>query len=200
MVRWGGQRVRRVTVKGAAAIALVTGVAGAALVVSARAATMHTPPYTEGPKGGDQFTSVSEDPQTGTIMIAQVDARQAAAVNCVGQGPWATLQTSQPATDRLSMVRVAYQNATWSDTVVMNIDVFGSRSGALGHGALLGGRTGSSGVADVHLFQAPVNGEIVTVRFGLQTHAGCLPGSVVGLNGSRPGEFGTVTVPSVEME
>lgn len=188
------------TIKGAAALALVAGVTGAALAVPARAATAHTPPYTAGPKGGDQFTSVSADPQTGTIVIAQVDARQAAAVNCVGQGPWATLQTSQPATGPLSMVRVAYRNATWSDTVVMNIDVFGSRSGALGHGALLGERTGSSGVAGVHLFRAPVSGEVVTVRFGLQTHAGCLPGSVVGLNGSRPGEFGTVTVPSVDME
>ena len=189
-----------VTIKGAAALAMVAGVAGAALAVSARAATVHTPPYTAGPKGGDQFTSVSADPQTGTIVIAQVDARQAAAVNCVGQGPWATLQASQPAPGRLSLVRVAYRDATWSDTVVMNIDVFGSRSGTLGHGALLGERTGSSGVAGVHLFRAPLSGEVVTVRFGLQTHAGCLPGSVVGLNGSRPGEFGTVTVPSVEME
>jgi hypothetical protein len=187
-------------IKGAAALALVAGVAGAVLAVSVKAAVTHGPPYTAGPRGGDQFTSVSADPQTGTIVISQVDARQAAAVNCVGQGPWATLQTSQPVTGPLSLVKVAYQNATWNDTVVMNIDVFGSRSGALGHGDLLGQRMGSSGVSDVHLFQAPVPGEIVTVRFGLQAHAGCLPGSVVGLNGSRPGEFGTVTVPSVEME
>ena len=187
-------------VRGVIAPALVAGVAGAVLAVSAQAAAVHGPPYAAGPKGGDQFTSVSADPQTGTIQISQVNARQAAAVNCVGQGPWATLQTSQPVTGRLSLVRVTYRDATWNDTVVMNIDVFGSRSGAIGHGALLGQRMGSSGVADVHLFQAPVNGETMTVRFGLQAHAGCLPGSVVGLNGSRPGEFGTVTVPSVEVD
>jgi hypothetical protein len=182
---------------GAVAAALL---AGAVLAASAQAATRHGPPYTPGPKGGDQFTSVSADPATGTIQIAQVDGRQAAAVNCVGEGPWATLETSQPVTDAVSLVRVAYQDAIWSDTVVMNIDVIGSRSGALGHGSVLGQRTGAGGVADVHLFQAPVRGETMTVRFGLQTHAGCLPGAVVGLNGSRPGEFGRVTVPSVEME
>ncbi|MGH7747173.1 MAG: hypothetical protein ACREQ5_20815, partial [Candidatus Dormibacteria bacterium] len=96
-----------------------------------------------------------------------------------------------------SKVSVAYDRATYVDTVVMNVDVFGSKSGALGHGDALGPKTNASGTVEVPLFKPPAQGETMTTRFGLQVHAGCLPAQPVGLPGSRPLEGGRATFTSV---
>ena len=109
-----------------------------AVLVMAVPAQAGGPPFQAGPKHGDQFTSTSADPNTGEVQIFNLNARQPSAVHCVGDGPYATLQTTQPA-DGVHSVSVAYKDGTWQDTVVLNVDVFGSRSGALGHGAVLGG-------------------------------------------------------------
>lgn len=175
--------------------ALAVAVVGVVMAIPAQAAG-GGPPFQAGPRQGDQFTSVSADPNTGEVSILQVNVRQPAAVNCAGQGPYATLQTSQPA-DGVRSVSVAYRDATWSDTVVLNVDVFGSRSGALGHGTVLGQKTGSAGSVSILLFSVPQPGETMTTRFGLQVHAGCLPSQPVGLWGSRPFEAGRVTFTSV---
>ena len=54
------------------------------------------------------------------------------------------------------------------------------------------------GTVNVTLFSAPQPGEMLTTRFGLQAHQGCLPGAQpVGLNGSRAVEWGRVTFVSV---
>jgi hypothetical protein len=154
------------------------------------------PPFQAGPKQGDQFTATSADPNTGEVSIFSLNVRQAAAVNCAGQGPYATLQVSQPA-DGIHSVAGAYKDGSWVDTVVLNVDIFGSRSGALGHGAVLGQHMGSSGTVNMTLFSPPQPGETLTTRFGLQVHAGCLPSEPVGLNGSRPFDAGRVTFVSV---
>ncbi|MGH7749138.1 MAG: hypothetical protein ACREQ5_30900, partial [Candidatus Dormibacteria bacterium] len=77
-------------------------------IVTSITAQAAGPPYQAGPRGGDQFTFTSGDPATGTVQIFQVNARQAAAVNCAGQGPYATLQVSQPVRGGISKVSVAY--------------------------------------------------------------------------------------------
>src|SRR5258708_14571602 len=102
--------------------ALATGLVGIAMAIPAQAAG---PPFQAGPKGGDQFTSSSADPATGTVQIFQLNIRQAAAVNCAGQGPFATLQTSHPA-DGVRSVAVAYRDGSWMDPVVLHLDAFGS--------------------------------------------------------------------------
>jgi hypothetical protein len=155
------------------------------------------PPFQAGPKHGDQFTSTSANPNTGEVQIFSLNVRQPSAVHCQGDGPFATLQTTQPA-DGIHSVAVAYKDGSWVDTVVLNVVVFGSRSGVLGHGAVTGGKMGSSGSVNMTLFQTPQPGETLTTRFGLQSHPGCLPGAQpVGLNGSRPFDGGRVTFVSV---
>ncbi len=175
--------------------ALAIGAVGVVMAIPAQAAG-GGPPFQAGPKQGDQFTSVSADPNTGQVSIFQLNIRQPAAVNCAGQGPYATLQTTQPA-DGVHSVAVAYTDDSWMDTVVLNVDVIGSRTGALGHGAVLGQQMGKSGTVDIKLFSVPQPGETLTTRFGLQVHAGCLPSEPVGLWGSRPFEAGRVTFTSV---
>ena len=76
--------------------ALAVGVVGVVMAIPAQAAG-GGPPFQAGPKQGDQFTQTSADPATGDVSIFQLNVRQAAAVNCAGQGPMATLETSQPA-------------------------------------------------------------------------------------------------------
>jgi hypothetical protein len=175
--------------------ALAVAAVGVVMAIPAQAAGSG-PPFQAGPKQGDQFTSTSADPSTGEVSIFSLNIRQAAAVNCAGQGPYATLQTSQPA-DGVRSVAVAYKDGSWSDTVVLNIDIFGSKSGALGHGAVLGQHLGGGGTVNMTLFSVPQAGETLITRFGLQVHAGCLPSQPVGLNGSRPFEAGRVTFTSV---
>jgi hypothetical protein len=175
-------------------------VALGAVLVMAVPAQAGGPPFQAGPKHGDQFTSTSADPSTGEVQIFNLNARQPSAVHCVGDGPYASLQTTQPA-DGIHSVSVAYKDGTWQDTVVLNIDIFGSKSGALGHGAVPGGTSpkfGQNGTVNMTLFSAPQPGEMLTTRFGLQAHQGCLPGAQpVGLNGSRAVEWGRVTFVSV---
>jgi hypothetical protein len=171
-----------------------------AVLVMAVPAQAGGPPFQAGPKHGDQFTSTSADPNTGEVQIFNLNIRQPSAVHCVGDGPYASLQTTQPA-DGVHSVAVAYKDGTWQDTVVLNIDIIGSKSGALGHGAVTGGTSpkfGQSGTVNMTLFSPPQPGEMLTTRFGLQAHQGCLPGAQpVGLNGSRPFEAGRVTFVSV---
>ncbi len=175
--------------------ALAVGAVGVVMAIPASAAG-GGPPFQAGPKHGDQFTQTSADPNTGEVSIFQLNIRQAAAVNCAGQGPMATLQTSQPA-GGVRSVAVAYRDASWTDTVVLNVDVVGSRSGALGHGAVLGQKMGATGTVSIPLFTVPQPDETMTTIFGLQVHAGCLPSQPVGIWGSRPFEMGKVTFTSV---
>ena len=175
--------------------ALAVGVVGVVVAIPAQAAG-GGPPFQAGPKQGDQFTQTSANPASGDVSIFQLNIRQAAAVNCAGQGPMATLESSRPA-DGVRSVAVAYRDASWTDTVVLNVDVVGSRSGALGHGTVLGQRTGSRGTVTIALFGVPQPGETMTTIFGLQVHAGCLPSQPVGIWGSRPFEVGRVTFTSV---
>jgi hypothetical protein len=175
--------------------ALAVGAVGVVMAIPVQAAGDGRP-FQAGPKQGDQFTQTSANPASGEVSIFQLNIRQAAAVNCAGQGPMATLETSQPA-DGVRSVAVAYRDASWTDTVVLNVDVVGSKSGALGHGTVLGQRTGASGTVTMPLFSVPRPGETLTTLFGLQVHAGCLPSQPVGIWGSRPFEVGKVTFTSV---
>jgi hypothetical protein len=177
--------------------ALAVGVVWVVTAIPAQAAG-GGPPFQAGPKGGDQFTYTSADPSSGEVSILQLNIRQAAAVNCAGQGPYATLQTTQPA-DGVGSVALAYTDGSWMDTVVLNVDVVGSKSGALGHGAVTGQHMGSSGTVNMTLFSVPQPGETLITRFGLQVHAGCLPSQPVGLWGSRPIEAGRVIFTSVSV-
>ncbi len=184
-------------------VALV--VSWAAMVANpAGAAVTHGPPYVAGPKGGDAHTHVDADPATGRISIFQDNTRQAAAVHCVGEGPFADLEVTHVVTDPISSVKIHYADAVMTENPVINIIVAGSKSGWLGHGQSLGPKLRESGTIDVPLRGGPgtpVPGETLTVIFGLQVHAGCLPHPLLlGLAGSRPVEGGTALFPSVELD
>lgn len=172
----------------------------ATVATPARAAVTHGPPYAAGPKGGDAHTHVDADPATGRISIFQDNTRQAAAVHCVGEGPFADLEITHVVADPVSSVKVNYADAVMTDNPVINVIVTGSRSGWLGHGQSLGPKLHESGTIDIPLQGGPpVPGETLTVIFGLQVHAGCLPHPLLlGLAGSRPVEGGTALFPSVE--
>jgi plastocyanin len=155
--------------------------------------------YTAGPKSGDASTIAQADPKTGKVMIFQHNTRQAAAVNCVGHGPRATLLAVHHVTEIPTTVVVSYKDAILSDhEIVMDVLVTGDRGGVLGHKADLGPKTNESGKLTVPLRKDPVPGETVTVQFGLQTGQGCLPHPfLLGLDGSRLVNGGEATFTDV---
>jgi hypothetical protein len=142
--------------------------------------------YKVGPKNGDPSAYASADPQTGKVTIFQHNTRQAAAVNCVGDGPRATLLAVHDVTSQVTSVVVDYKDAYLSDhEIVMDVYVAGDKSGFLGHKAELGPKMNQSGSITVPLKVLPRSGETMTVQFGLQAGAGCLPHPLIGLDGSR---------------
>src|SRR5687768_16086470 len=142
--------------------------------------------YKIGPGGGDPSTYRSADPSTGKVTILQRNTRQAAAVNCVGDGPRATLLAVHSVTDAVSSVTVDYAEAFLSDNeIIIHVAVSGDKSGALGARSTFGPMMGDSGSVVVPLRSSPAAGETLTVQFGLQTGAGCLPHPQLGLDGSR---------------
>jgi len=153
----------------------------------ANAASSYGPgTYKTGPKNGDPSAYASADPATGKVTIFQHNTRQAAAVNCVGDGPRATLLALHAVTDQVSSVVVDYTNAYLSDhEIVMDVAVTGDKTGYLGHKAELGPKMNQSGSITVPLKVLPQPGETMTVQFGLQAGAGCLPHPLIGLDGSR---------------
>ena len=174
----------------------------AAMAAPAQAGAGYGPgQYQAGPKSGDVHTFAAANPSTGEVMIFEHNTRQTAAVHCVGDGPRAMLRALHTVTDPVSAVQVAYDEAFLSDhEIVMDVSVTGSKTGYLGHGAALGPKTGGAGTIDVPLAATPAPGEVMTIQFGLQTHAGCLPHpTLLGLSGSRLAEGGRATFSSVKV-
>ena len=158
-------------------------------VAPAGAASAYGPgQYKAGPKNGDPSVITAEaDPATGKVTILQHNTRQAAAVNCVGDGPRATLLALHDvAEEGLSSVQVDYAEAFLSDNeIIVHVAVSGDKSGALGARSTFGPMMGDSGTVTVPLRSSPQVGEVLTIQFGLQTGAGCLPHPQLGLDGSR---------------
>lgn len=169
----------------------------------AQRATVHRPPYRSGTIGGDNHTVTRSDPAAGTVKVLEHNTRQAAFVHCIGNGPMATLEVQHPVTEPVSSVKIDYSNAVLTPSVVMNAIVSGSESGWLGHGASLGPKIlpgDWTGTIDIPLAAKPQAGETLTIQFGLQTHAGCLPYPVLGFPGSLPVESGKASFPQVSVE
>jgi hypothetical protein len=177
----------------AAVLALAVGPAGAADAYGPGT-------YEVGPKNGDPSTYTSADPATGKVVILQRNTRQAAAVNCVGDGPRATLVAVHQVTGQVSSVQVAYSEAFLSDNeIIMDVIAFGDKTGPLGHKAAFGPMHNTSGTVDVPLRNIPEVGETMTIQFGLQTGAGCLPHPQIGLAGSRFVNGGQATFTEVRV-
>jgi hypothetical protein len=157
--------------------------------------------YKLGPQNGDASAHAEADPASGKVMIFQHNTRQAAEANCVGHGPRATLVAIHPVTDQVSSVQVDYADATLSDKeIVIDVHVQGDRSGPLGHKADFGPKMRETGSIKVPLRVLPQPGETITVQFGLQTGAGCLPHPLMlGLPGSRFVNGGEATFTGVSV-
>jgi hypothetical protein len=156
--------------------------------------------YKAGPHNADPSAYAAADPATGKVTILQHNTRQSAAVNCVGDGPRATLLAAHPVTDAVSSVQVAYQDATLSDNeIIIDVWVTGDKSGPLAHKAAFGPKTRENGTVDVPLKVIPNPGETMTIQFGLQTGAGCLPHPLIGLWGSRAINGGEATFTAVKV-
>ena len=170
-------------------------------VAPAGAAASYGPgTYKVGPKNGDASAYSNADPGTGKVTIFQHNTRQAAAVNCVGDGPRATLLAAHSVADQVSSVVVDYTDAMLSDhEIIMDVYVAGDRSGPLGHKADFGPKMHESGSITVPLKVLPQPGETMTVQFGLQTGAGCLPHPLIGLDGSRFVNGGEATFTDVKV-
>jgi hypothetical protein len=170
-----------------AVLAAVTlGVTALGVAPAGAAASYGPGKYQTGPSNADPSAYQSADPATGKVVIFQRNTRQAAAVNCVGDGPRATLLAVHPVTEQVSSVQVSYSEAFLSDhEIVMDVYVAGDKSGPVGHKATFGPMTNGAGAVDVPLWASPGVGEVLTVQFGLQTGAGCLPHPQIGLAGSR---------------
>jgi hypothetical protein len=182
-----------------AVLAVATLSVVAVSVAPAGAAASYGPgTYKTGPKNGDFSAHAEADPGTGKVTIFQHNTRQAAAVNCVGDGPRATLVAVHQVTDQVSSVKVDYIDATLSDhEIVMDVLVNGDKSGPLGHKADFGPKMREGGSITVPLRVLPQPGETMTVQFGLQTGAGCLPHPQIGLDGSRFVNGGEATFTAV---
>lgn len=171
-------------------------------VAPAGAASSYGPgQYKAGPKNGDPSVITAEaDPATGKVTILQHNTRQAAAVNCVGDGPRATLLALHDTTEELTSVTVDYAEAFLSDNeIIIHVAVKGDKSGALGARSALGPMMNDSGSVTVPLRSSPQPGEVLTVQFGLQTGAGCLPHPQLGLDGSRFINGGQATFTAVKV-
>jgi len=130
----------------------------------------------------------------------QHNTRQPAAVNCVGDGPRATLVAVHTVTDQVSSVQVDYTEALLTDNeIIIHVAVAGDKTGPLGVKSDFGPKTNESGSITVPLRKPPQSGETVTVQFGLQTGAGCLPHPQIGLPGSRVVNGGQATFTSVKV-
>lgn len=181
-------------------VALVASLLGIALTTPAQAATTYTPAFTAGPRGGDTHTFVDVDSASGTITIFQHNTRQAAAVHCIGDGPRGTFRLAHGVSEPVSTVAVSYTDANMSEHPIIDVLVTGSESGWLGHGVSHGPKQEESGTVNIPLQGTPVAGEALTITFGLQVHAGCLPHpTLLGLFGSRLVEGGRVTFTSVSV-
>ena len=171
-----------------AVLAAATFAVAAVSVAPAGASSSYGPgQYKAGPKNGDPSVITAEaDPASGKVTILQHNTRQAAAVNCVGDGPRATLLAVHTVSDKVTSVTVDYAEAFLSDNeIIIHVAVTGDKSGALGARSTFGPMMNDSGSVTVPLRSAPQSGEVLTVQFGLQTGAGCLPHPQLGLDGSR---------------
>jgi len=157
--------------------------------------------YKAGPRNGDPSVIVAEaDPSTGKVTILQRNTRQAAAVNCVGDGPRATLLAIHEVTDQVSSVQVDYIDAMLSDNeIIIHVLAKGDKSGALGAKSDFGPKMGEKGSLTLPFRNLPQPGETLTIQFGLQTGAGCLPHPQIGLDGSRFVNGGQATFTSVKV-
>ena len=185
-----------------AVLAAATFTVVAASVAPAGAASSYGPgQYKTGPRNGDPSVIVAEaDPSTGKVTILQRNTRQPAAVNCVGDGPRATLLALHSVADQVSSVQVDYVEAMLSDNeIIIHVAVSGDQSGPLGTKSDFGPMMGESGSITVPLKTLPKPDETVTVQFGLQTGAGCLPHPLIGLPGSRFINGGQITFTSVKV-
>jgi hypothetical protein len=184
-----------------AVLAAATFTVVAASVAPAGAASSYGPgQYKLGPRNADPSAYSHADPATGKVTIFQRNTRQPAAVNCVGDGPRATLLALHPVADQVSSVQVDYVEAMLSDNeIVIHVAVAGDQSGPLGTKSEFGPMMGESGSITVPLKTLPKPGETVTVQFGLQTGAGCLPHPLIGLPGSRFVNGGQATFTSVKV-
>lgn len=187
-------KLKRVGVQAAALLAVLALSAG-----TAGAGSSYGPgTYKVGPSNGDPSTHHEADPATGKVVIFQRNTRQPAAVNCVGDGPRATLLATHAVADKPTAVQVAYSEATLSDNeIVMDVWVYSDKSGPLGKKSIFGPMMNASGTIDVPLRVSPEAGETMTVQFGLQTGAGCLPHPLIGLPGSRFANGGQATFTGV---
>ena len=186
----------KLAVLAAATLAVV-----AAGMAPAHAASTYGPgTYKMGPKNADPSAFAEADPATGKVTIFQHNTRQAAAVNCVGDGPRATLLALHTVTDDVSSIQVDYTDAMLSDNeIIMDVHVQGDKSGPLGHKADHGPKMHEGGSITVPLRVLPQPGETMTVQFGLQTGAGCLPHPQIGLDGSRFVNGGEATFTAVKV-
>ena len=184
-----------------ASTVLVTAVLTTTMADPAQATTGYTPgDYRTGPRGGDSNTIAEADPASGQVRILQHNTRQAAAVHCIGDGPRAALMTTHQVSDDVSTVEVSYTKATMTAHPVIDVLVTGSSGRWFGHAVAHGPKVNESGSVEVRLPERPRPGEVLTVLFGLQVHAGCLPHpTMLGLPGSRLVEGGQATFPSVEV-
>ncbi|HYH48830.1 MAG TPA: hypothetical protein VEG38_04710 [Acidimicrobiia bacterium] len=184
-----------------AVLAATTFTVVAVSVAPAGAASSYGPgQYKTGPRSGDPSAHAEADPGSGKVTIFQRNTRQAAAVNCVGDGPRATLLAVHQVTDQVSSVQVDYNEAFLSDNeIVMMVAVRGDKTGALGTKSVFGPKHGESGSVTVQLRTLPQPGELMTVQFGLQTGPGCLPHPQIGLPGSRLVNGGMATFTSVKV-
>jgi hypothetical protein len=185
-----------------AVLAAATFAVVAVSVAPAGAASSYGPgQYKAGPKNADPSVIVAEaDPGTGKVTILQRNTRQAAAVNCVGDGPRATLLAIHEVTDQVSSVQVDYADAMLSDNeIIIHVLAKGDQSGALGAKSDFGPKMGDSGSLTLPLRTLPQPGETLTIQFGLQTGAGCLPHPQIGLDGSRFINGGQATFTSVKV-
>lgn len=170
-----------------AVLAAATVTVVAVSVAPAGAASSYGPgQYKSGPRNADPSAHAEADPSTGKVFIIQRNTRQAAAVNCVGDGPRATLLAMHQVTEQVSSVQVDYTEAFLSDNeIIIHVAVTGDKTGPIAAKSDHGPMMNESGSVNVPLRTLPQVGETLTVQVGLQTGAGCLPHPQLGLDGSR---------------
>ena len=142
-------------------------------VADGKKATVHEPPYKNGPSGGDAWNHVERDRESGRMFVGRAFPGISPVVGCAPEpsAGWGMFEVKHQVKDPVSEVTVAYDAALdpYAWITVAARDASGDWLGVKKYQ----GPDGGSGKLTVKLFDRPRPGETITIEFGLQLGDSC---------------------------
>jgi plastocyanin len=166
------RRLRLCTLVLVAACTAAVGIVVSPTLLDASAPGTYTAPFQAGPKGGDQYNVVNEQPAQGRVSIARAYPFPGA-FNCAGQGGFASLRVSPAVPQSTSSVTVHYSAETALDAYSWITLLVRDGSGNWLGGVQRRGPLAGPGALGATLATTMPQGSVITVQFGLQVASAC---------------------------